>query len=82
MAYRGYEEDAWDDEDEAWDGDEDEEPTIDCPHCGGEVHEDAQRCPHCETYLSEEDAPPAGKPWWIVLGAIACLYVVYRWLTG
>jgi hypothetical protein len=81
MAYRGYEEDAWDDEDEAWDGDDDAEPTIDCPHCGSEVHEDAQRCPQCGTYLSEEDAPAAARPWWIVLGVIACLYVVYRWIV-
>ncbi len=62
----------WDDEDdEEWDGEEDEEPTIECPHCGEEVHEDSQRCPHCETYLSEEDAPPARKPWWIILGGPA-----------
>jgi hypothetical protein len=32
--------------------------------------------------VSEEDAPPQRKPWWMVLGAIVCLYVVYRWITG
>jgi hypothetical protein len=74
-------EDDWDDDDEDWD-EEDEEPTVECPYCGGEVHEDAQRCPHCEKYLSEEDAPPARKPWWIVVGAALCLYVVYRWIVG
>jgi hypothetical protein len=74
-------EDEWDD-DEDWDAEENDEPTVECPYCGGEVHEDCQRCPHCEKYISEEDAPPARKPWWIVVGAIACLYVVYRWIAG
>jgi hypothetical protein len=74
--------DEWDDDTEDWDSEEDEEPTIECPYCGREVHEDSQRCPHCESYLSEEDAPPARKPWWIILGTLVCLYIVYRWIVG
>ena len=66
---------------DAFDAEEDE-PTIPCPYCRKEIHEDSQRCPYCENYLSDEDAPPARKPVWIVLGAIACLYVVYRWVGG
>ena len=68
---------SYDPEDEDW-PDEDE-PTIPCPHCRREILEDAERCPYCEHYLSKEDAPPERKPWWIVVGVIACLYVVYRW---
>lgn len=68
-----------DPEDEDWPDDWDDEPTIPCPHCRREVLEDAERCPYCEHYLSEEDAPRKGKPWWVVLGVVACLYVVYRW---
>jgi hypothetical protein len=79
MPYRDLEEEDWDDEE--WD-DEDQAPTVDCPHCGSEVYEDAQRCPHCGEYLSEEDAPPERKPLWIVIGAAACLYIVYRWIVG
>ena len=56
-------------------GYDDEEPTIPCPYCRREIHEDAQQCPYCEQYLSREDAPPARKPWWIVAGAIVCLYI-------
>lgn len=81
MSRRDEEPDDWDDEDES-DGGEDDEPTIDCPHCGREIHEDAQRCPHCGNYLSDEDAPPVRKPLWFVVGAVACLYIVYRWLVG
>jgi hypothetical protein len=41
------------------------------------------RCPHCENYLSEEDeAAPSRKPWWIIVGVLVCLYVVYRWIVG
>ena len=68
-----------------WDGDEwdDEEPTISCPYCRREIHEDAVRCPHCENYLSEEDEPaPSRKPWWLIVGVIVCLYLVYRWIVG
>lgn len=64
------------------DEDTDEEPTISCPYCRREIHEDAQRCPHCERYLSDEDATPERKPWWIIGGALACFYIFYRWILG
>jgi len=64
-----------------WD-DDDEEPTIPCPHCRREIHEESQRCPHCGSYISEEDTVPARKPWWIIIGALLALYVVYRWIAG
>lgn len=81
----------WDEEDE-WDGEnfdeedsfsrDDDEPTIACPYCGEEVHEDSPRCPNCENYLSQEDAPTtaANKPWWFLLGAGLGLLVFLRWL--
>ena len=79
-------------EDEEWDDDEsvegdgeasdDDEPTIPCPYCKRQIHEDSQRCPFCDHYISEEDATPASKPWWIILGTLLCLYIVYRWITG
>ena len=80
--------DAWDDElgpddgfeDANW-SDEDDELTEPCPYCGREIHEEALRCPYCENYLSAEDTPPPQKPWWLVLGAVAGLYAVYRWIV-
>ena len=78
--------DDWTDEEAGWDDEEDEstddEPTISCPYCQREIHEDSQRCPHCERYISREDARPIRKAWWIVIGAIVCLYVIYRWVVG
>ena len=69
-------------EEDDWDDDDDEE-TIPCPHCRREIHEDSVRCPHCEQYLSDEDtAAPSRKPWWLIVGVIVCLYVVYRWIVG
>lgn len=62
--------------------DEDDDSTIPCPYCERPVHEESVRCPHCERYISEEDAAPARKPWWIIVGAVLALYVVYRWIVG
>ena len=77
----GFDDEAEDDED--WDNeDNDDEPTRPCPYCRRQIHEDSQRCPYCESYISREDAPPGRKPWWLVLGVGACLYVVYRWTVG
>ena len=76
MAPRVYD----DDDEESYD--EDEGSTVACPYCGQQMYEDSPRCPHCERYVSEEDAPPARKPWWIVVGTLVCLYAVYRWIVG
>jgi hypothetical protein len=80
--------DDWDDDGEDWrdsidDDDFDGEgSTVPCPHCNRPIPEDVLRCPYCENYISDEDAPPARKPWWIIVGVLACLYIVYRWTTG
>jgi len=79
-------EDPWDDDleldEDPVDPDvDDEDATLPCPHCHLEIHEDSQRCPYCGSYLSREDAPTARKPWWIIVGVVACLYVVYRWVV-
>ncbi len=63
------------DDDEDWDDDE----TIECPHCGEPVYDDAERCPDCGLYLSREDAPYR-KPWWVVAGVVACLAMVTWWI--
>jgi hypothetical protein len=81
--------DAWDDElasddgleDADWSDEDGDEPTEPCPYCGREIHEETLRCPYCENYLSAEDTPPPQKPWWLVLGAVAGLYAVYRWIA-
>ena len=71
-----------DEEDFDCDDDSDEEPTVFCPYCGAAIHEDAQRCPHCGEYITDEDRPAVRRPWWIILGALAVMYAVYRWTTG
>lgn len=69
-------------EEREWDDDDEGEPTIACPYCRRDIHEDAERCPYCEQYLSDEDAPPSRKPWWIIVGVALCLYVVWLWIGG
>jgi hypothetical protein len=60
---------------------EDEEPTVSCPYCRREIHEDSPRCPYCGNYMSAEDAPPDRKPWWMIVGVLVCLYLIYLWIT-
>jgi hypothetical protein len=92
MSRKFVDEDDWEGDEEAWESDDEEsedwaadvdesEPTIPCPYCHRQIHEDSQRCPYCENYLSQEDAPPAPKPWWIILGVLACLFAVYLWIS-
>ncbi len=73
--------DDWDDEDydDLPDGAESEVRA--CPYCGEDVYEDAERCPHCDRYLSKETSGASPKPWWVIVGVIVCLYIVYRWIT-
>lgn len=76
------EDDDWaDDNVEDWDEDSDEE-TYPCPYCGADVYEDAERCPICERYLSDENAPPQSRPWWIVIGVIVAMGLVCLWSLG
>src|SRR5262245_30197964 len=74
-----HDDDDWEEEDSDDFGDDDE-PTIACPHCRRQIHEDSQRCPYCEQYLSAEDSPPSRKPWWIIIGVIIALGIVLRWI--
>jgi hypothetical protein len=64
------------------DSSSEEEPTVPCPYCREEIHEDSPRCPHCGNYVSQEDAPAGRRPWWLIIGVAACLYAVYRWIVG
>ncbi|HEY2251210.1 MAG TPA: hypothetical protein VGH74_09125 [Planctomycetaceae bacterium] len=85
MPRRFVEEDRDDDDDGEWpldDADDDDDSTVPCPYCRRPIPEDTPRCPYCEQYISDEDAPAERKPWWIVIGALACLYIVYRWVIG
>lgn len=75
----GEDDSGWDADDEEYDPDE-EEPFVPCPYCNRQVHEDAQRCPYCERYISEEDSPPTRKPWWIAVGTLFCLVIIYCWI--
>ena len=89
MARRTRLDDAWDedrgddDHDNLDGGDlDDDDTTLPCPYCQRPIYADAPRCPYCENYLSEEEAAPPRKPWWIAIGVGLCLYLVFRWTVG
>jgi hypothetical protein len=78
----------WLDDEDDWHADEDdadlteEAATIACPYCRRHIHEDSPRCPHCGNYLSDEDAPARPKPWWMIIGVLVCLFLVYLWISS
>jgi uncharacterized paraquat-inducible protein A len=84
MSFGTSDEEDWEDAengDESFDDSAEDEPTVACPYCGREIHEDSPRCPYCENYISEEGAPAARKSWLVVVGAIIALALVCWWIT-
>jgi hypothetical protein len=58
--------------------DDDTFDTVPCPACGSDVFEDAERCPICGEYITRETSAWSGRPWWwIVLGAVGVVALVY-----
>ena len=71
------EEEDWDEN--HWDDDDDAE-TVPCPECGEEVYEEAEQCPYCGQYIvhSGRGYVWSGRPtWWIVLGILGILAVIF-----
>jgi hypothetical protein len=67
-------------DDELLDDDQTADVTC-CPHCGGEVYEEAQQCPHCGEYIVVDTHPFAGRSWWwIALGLLGVAATVF-WLA-
>lgn len=50
-----------DDIDDEWIEDEGDpaDDVLECPSCGGSVHEDAQQCPHCGDWITPVE--PRGR---------------------
>lgn len=67
-------------ESDSWE-ENDDESTILCPYCRCEIFEDSPRCPHCGEYISDEDFSLRRKPWWIILGVLLCLLVIWVWVA-
>ena len=60
-------------------------PLTDCPECGAEVYEDAERCPSCGSYiiLSSSGSVWQGRPaWWIILGLLGIIAVILALVPG
>ena len=61
---------------------DDETPTVACPHCGEAIYDDAPQCPHCGQYVLAGRAG-SGRTWWMIMGVLLAglamgLYLVFR----
>ncbi len=61
---------------------DEEGDTAPCPYCRRAIYEDSPSCPHCGNYVTDEDAPPGRKPWWLIVGALVCLAVLLLWILN
>jgi len=72
MAYEGYDEEEWVDEEQD-SGDD----LLMCPVCKAAVHEDTQQCPHCGDWIIP--VYPGGR-WrrvvWLIVAAFAILALI------
>ncbi len=68
---------------DADEGDDSGIETEECPHCGADVHEFAERCPACGRYVSREEAPRGTHPRWVIATAtvllLIMLYALLKW---
>jgi hypothetical protein len=76
-----WDEEEWRRDEDDNERDEEDEPTIPCPYCRREIHEDSPQCPHCGQYIVEEDSPATRKPWLIIIGVLLCLLVIWLWIV-
>ena len=76
----GWEDDEAENEDDHPAGDDGDDDLDECPRCGRSIYDDSERCPRCGQYLSREEAVER-RPWWVVLGAVACLGMVVYWIV-
>jgi len=65
------------------DGGDEDDDTVECPHCGREISAMAEQCPRCGTYVSEEDAPRSTFPRWVVVtAAVLAALMVWGMVRG
>lgn len=62
--------------------DDDDDAVVDCPNCGREVSELADRCPHCGDWIVH-DAAAVSTGWkrgaFVALAAVVLLIVLLIW---
>ncbi len=71
----------WDEGDDAWDDEDAETATSECPKCGCDVYEDAVRCPLCGEYITHSHSPWKSKPTWFRMLGLAGIIAVIAALT-
>ncbi len=60
-----------DDAPEPDEADRNDDPAeVACPYCKREIPEEAEQCPYCGCYVSAEDAPQKGRPWWWLVALV------------
>jgi hypothetical protein len=62
--------------------DDDGTATVTCAACGSDIYEDAPQCPVCGEYVTSIGGTVWGgrSGWWIALGLLGIIAVIYVFL--
>jgi hypothetical protein len=68
-----------DDGDDEDDEEDDEIVLVQCKHCRKTIWEESVSCEHCGHFVTLEDEA-RWRPWWLIVGVVAGLLCVIRWI--
>jgi hypothetical protein len=74
-----HDDDFAEDNEAGFDTSDPDDATIECPHCGTLIYDDALRCPACGEYISLS-AAHGRKPLWVLIGVAICALIVLFWI--
>jgi hypothetical protein len=58
---------------------DDEIVLVQCKRCRKMIWEESVSCEHCGYFVTLED-PSGWRPWWLIIGVVAGLLCVIRWI--
>ena len=63
-------------------GEDDEDtPTVPCPHCRRPVPDFADRCPYCGDWIVQTSGPPTRRGVWFVVIAVLLALMLLGWFV-
>lgn len=62
--------------------DEFDDVSVDCPHCGAAMYEDAPQCPACGEYILQSDFNRKLPTWLVIVVVITIASFLFSYVAG